>query len=353
MSAGQRIRRRRHGFTLIELLVVIAIIAILIALLLPAVQQAREAARRTQCRNNMKQIGLALHNYHDAHSRFPSPASVAITISTGIVPFTTTSWSTMILPFVDQAPLYNKYNQSVSEFSAANANAVRQFVKGYTCPSNPLAERHNTYTIPAGTPFLPPPAPPTGVAFSLQDGGPIDYTVTSGVRGDFFLKAAAGGWVTSNRTGWATWDIAVLDFPAANSGGQGGRIRDITDGTSNTTMICEVAGRNTLYRIGRPVPLSDPEAQAAFVAAGGNWADFVNGENWFTGRRADGTNTGNGGECAINCSNAQSVGAYSFHVGGAFFLFADGSVHFINQNVDGATLASLITREGDDIAGEF
>jgi len=333
-------------------LVVIAIIAILIALLLPAVQQAREAARRTQCQNNMKQIGLAFHNYHDAYGRFPQPACVAMTVSTGIVPFTTTPWSVSILPFIDQAPLFNKYVSEQSEWSAVNALAVSRFVKGYTCPSNPLAERHNTYTIPAGTLF-DSGFPPTAAPVTLTNGGPIDYIVTSGVRGDFSNKAQLDGWLATDRTGWATWSIGVLDVPVPGTGGEGGRIRDITDGTSNTTLICELAGRNTLYRLQTPVPLTDPEAQANFVTAGGNWADFLNGENWLEGRRADGTDSGNGGECPINCSNARGAGAYSFHVGGAFFLFADGSVHFINQNINLATLASLVTRQNDDIPGEF
>src|SRR5688572_18580233 len=120
MVCKPKTNRRSAGFTLIELLVVIAIIAVLIALLLPAVQQAREAARRTQCKNNLKQIGLALHNYHDNYQLFPAaiifPAyksSANCTADGQRFNLNTTGW-TMLLPFIDQAPLYNQYNSSMA-----------------------------------------------------------------------------------------------------------------------------------------------------------------------------------------------------------------------------------------------
>ena len=103
-------KKNSRGFTLIELLVVIAIIAVLIALLLPAVQQAREAARRSQCKNNLKQIGLAFHNYHETYNMFASPSTIGLTVSTGLVIRNGTSWCTAILPYIDQGPAYNLYN---------------------------------------------------------------------------------------------------------------------------------------------------------------------------------------------------------------------------------------------------
>ncbi|MCB1129315.1 MAG: DUF1559 domain-containing protein, partial [Verrucomicrobiae bacterium] len=120
----------RRGFTLIELLVVIAIIAILIALLLPAVQQAREAARRTECKNKLKQLGLALHNYHDTFRAFPAAFYRGTTTSPGW------GWGTMILPYIDQAPLYNQWVMTVSYDNGQNQTARRTKLAAYKCPSD-------------------------------------------------------------------------------------------------------------------------------------------------------------------------------------------------------------------------
>jgi prepilin-type N-terminal cleavage/methylation domain-containing protein len=128
-------KRLKRGFTLIELLVVIAIIAILIALLLPAVQQAREAARRTQCKNNMRQIGLAFHNYHDTHTKFPKPAMLRLTVSSGLIIRGGASWCTMLLPYIEQGNVYSLYNSSLSAYDPANAAAVKTVIPGsYALP---------------------------------------------------------------------------------------------------------------------------------------------------------------------------------------------------------------------------
>jgi len=137
-------RQKRRGFTLIELLVVIAIIAILIALLLPAVQQAREAARRSQCKNNLKQIGLALHNYHDVFSTFP-PGWIGV--ENGLPSPEGESgfaWGTMILPYLDQAPLYNQFNYTLAMDLAPNRGVLDNYLDVFSCPSDP---KPNTFTI--------------------------------------------------------------------------------------------------------------------------------------------------------------------------------------------------------------
>ncbi|MCA9113349.1 MAG: DUF1559 domain-containing protein, partial [Planctomycetaceae bacterium] len=127
-------RRSSRGFTLIELLVVIAIIAILIALLLPAVQQAREAARRTQCRNNLKQMGLALHNYHDNSGRFPLGELYAYN----------GNWKARILPFMDQGPLYNNFTWAAASFQSVSGAFIPALagtiVPALNCPSSPLPQ---------------------------------------------------------------------------------------------------------------------------------------------------------------------------------------------------------------------
>lgn len=339
----------KRGFTLIELLVVIAIIAILIALLLPAVQQAREAARRTQCKNNMRQIGLAFHNYHDTHTRFPQPAMLRLTISGGLNIRAGSSWCTMLLPFIEQANVYSLYNASLSPFDPLNASAVATVIPGFMCPSVPRGSSTYTNTIPAGT-VLAAGYPPTP-ATQTMTGGVLDYDTLDGVRSTFSTVAYTGQPAPGDRAGWGTWSLVVSDFPAATSGGRGGNLRDITDGTSNTILVGETCNRTALYRKGKLVPLSDPFAAAQAMNGSGTWADIFKGDTWVSGVLFDGT--GGDGPCAVNCSNARTAGLYSWHTGGATVTLADGSARFISENVSAYTLASLITRAGGEIMGEF
>jgi prepilin-type N-terminal cleavage/methylation domain-containing protein len=201
---------RRTGFTLIELLVVIAIIAILIALLLPAVQQAREAARRSSCKNNMKQIGLALHNYHDTHLKFPAGR-----YSLNGTTYSGHSTHTMILPFVDQAPLYNGMNTSLPFNVSPNYTALALTnISTFLCPTNPHTEGVNF----TGTLNPAPGADPNqdsarthyeGIADSLTHGRQASSLVIDDGDGLFFHDS----------------DVAM---------------RDITDGTSTTLAFCEI-----------------------------------------------------------------------------------------------------------------
>jgi len=344
-------KRLKHGFTLIELLVVIAIIAILIALLLPAVQQAREAARRTQCKNNMRQIGLAFHNYHDTHSRFPQPAMIGLTVSTGLIIRSGASWCTMVLPYIEQANVYNLYNTNSSPFDPANAAAVRTIIPGFICPSVPRSNNLYTLAVPAGVDLDGGgPFPPLGAALNMTS-GVLDYDTLDGVFSGFATVAYNGQPAPGDRAGWGTWSIRVLDVPAFSSGGSGGNLRDITDGTSNTILVGEVANRTVLIRKGKTIPLSDPEAQAQAVSGSGTWADLFKGDTWIGGKLYDGT--GASGPCAVNCSNYRNAGMYSFHTGGAQVTLADGSARFISENIAAYTLASLITRAGGEVVGEY
>jgi prepilin-type N-terminal cleavage/methylation domain-containing protein len=345
--------RRKRGFTLIELLVVIAIIAILISLLLPAVQQAREAARRTQCKNNLKQIGLAYHNYHDSFNEFPRCAIVETDVAGGMkFNNNTMSWGVSILPYIDQAPLFNLWNTSLSQYSANNQIAAATVLPAFLCPSTPRNGSVTTYTIPAGT-TLASGYPPTGQAYSFL-GGACDYLAPSGVRGDF-SNLAYTGFAVGDRSGVSTWAVKGTAGPNVilADGGKSGKIATITDGTSHTFLSVESAGRNVLYRKGIAVGTSDPEAAATSIAGGGAWADCIfAGDLWINGTGFNGGLGTGGGPCAINCSNGSHAGLYSFHVGGAHALLADGSVRFLSQNLAAFSVASLITRSGGEVVGE-
>lgn len=351
----------RRGFTLIELLVVIAIIAILIALLLPAVQQAREAARRTQCKNNLKQFGLGMHNYHDVFNRFPLPALITVNPGAGVGiggALTSSTWASSILPQMEQANVYSLYNSNFSAWEPSNLLAVQTKLSTFLCPSTPRASGIS-YTLPAA--YL------GGLVTSnlvLTDAGGSDYVPTTRVK-DRFLNIVYNTTGMASRDGWGKGGI-VSPNPAL-AGSQtipnGGSMRDLTDGTSNTTMIAEVAGRNELYRRGRKIaPVAGNPADEAFwnsLEGGGAWACPFQGAWELSGRLFDGT--GIAGPCGINCSNAKAAagslqdagGMYSFHTGGAQVLLCDGSVRFLSENISGLTLALLIGRADGEVLGEF
>jgi prepilin-type N-terminal cleavage/methylation domain-containing protein/prepilin-type processing-associated H-X9-DG protein len=334
--------RARRGFTLIELLVVIAIIAILIALLLPAVQQAREAARRTQCKNNLKQIGLALHNYHDANNSFPFAFMVG-------GDFNISSWGTMILPYLDQAPLYNQwnsccpaFNEAVAVFPAAivqqNLRVIQTPLEVFKCPSTSEADLHN-YGLPANA--AGPGVPPFNMSWRAARS---DYTTTSGIRGIYSNIAYANfpGGAGGQRDGVLT-PVGALD-PGSNVA----KFRDITDGTSNTFLVGERVGGSNVYRRKQ---IDAAMTSVAGPSQGGAWGDFLNGEHWPNGSLYDGT--GDGGPCIINCTNLRSRGHMSFHDGGAQFLMGDGAVRFVSENISAQTFAGLYTRGKGEVIGEF
>ena len=300
---------RHRGFTLIELLVVIAIIAVLIALLLPAVQQAREAARRSQCKNNMKQLGLALHNYHDTHSRFPPGASMeGVSGSCPDVAYANhrAPYSVLILPFMDQANLYNKFNFSQTfginyeiPGSATNDPLQKSTVTAFLCPSDPNATGSYTNYV--------------GVA---GGGAPGSSGCVSTVTNLFILY--------SNGIFFANSSIGF---------------RDVTDGTSNTYLMGE-----TKYVVH---PAGATPIKAGFWSSGiwsmasyryyTNLGAAIEGINQpYYGTDADGKN---GDEAAPG----RTFG--SKHVGGCHMLFGDGSVRFMSTNMDLATHRSLGVRD--------
>lgn len=292
---------RRKAFTLIELLVVIAIIAILIALLLPAVQQAREAARRTQCKNNLKQIGLALHNYHDVYNLFP-PGSVPATDGTAnFVNQASWGWSTFILPQIDAANVFDALGVnelSLREVTGANATSLGNL--------NRLFPALSFYQCPSDT---------TGP--NLQAGmrradfnGTNESGITNNWRPPTMNYIGVVGYRDVNRPlGPGSVPQRGMFYNASRL-----RFRDVTDGTSNTIAIGE---REMRCGAGSWIGNRAPRG------GGTRGADYTFGR--VTVLINDPVNTG-----STRCTDGFS----SQHTGGAQFLLADGSVRFISENID-------------------
>lgn len=378
----KRSKKQARGFTLIELLVVIAIIAILISLLLPAVQQAREAARRTQCKNNMKQMGLAFHNYHDVFNMFAAATwggvglngAAALTLNSG------TSWCVQIMPYMDQGNLYNQITETVANSTtgpynggyttAGGENLALTRIPAFLCPSSPDDPNPTSMFLPTGT-MLDDALPATPVNYTLT-GARVDYALPSGVRGDFSNLAYSGyAPGTPDRDGWARWSITVEDFaglPGAVQALLGSpllasadsqRIRDFQDGTTNTALMWENTNRNDFYRKRNKeaesgeITATDPEVAAQAAAGGGLWADTIKGDTWINGALYDGTTGADGGPCVVNCQNRRNAGIYSFHDGAGHVMLADGSVRMVSESIGALTFASLVTVRGGEILGEF
>ncbi|WP_339683226.1 DUF1559 domain-containing protein [Gimesia maris] len=305
--------QKRRGFTLIELLVVIAIIAILIALLLPAVQQAREAARRSQCRNNLKQLGLAFHNYHDNFLMMPTGYFQKGGYQTG--------WVARILPYIDQAPLYNSISSITGEINeitpwrSSSIGSRQEFttpIQVILCPSSELGSTAPTHsTVPAQH----------GGLHYRGNGGSVDVGLQSG------FSTSTHNYTTSG----------VL-YPKSKT-----RMRDITDGTSNTFLLGELSsalngwGSNTSFDDMMPW----------------TWATYVYGGD-----------TGGDGFLMIDTKATQypigssthsqyGVSWRSAHVGGAHLLFCDGRVQFLSASMNLDTLKGLATRSTGEVLGEY
>ncbi|MGQ0636285.1 MAG: DUF1559 family PulG-like putative transporter [Planctomycetaceae bacterium] len=290
---------RKRGFTLIELLVVIAIIAVLIALLLPAVQQAREAARRTQCKNNLKQIGLAVHNYHDTHNIFPH-AFYTHAVNTGNSQAADWGWTTYILPFLDQQGLYNTLNpgpQKIHTVAATldGARLLQTSLPVYQCPTDtgPQPNTLRPFTLING---VVPAINPLHMGKSNYPGCGGDINYQTGL-------------------------IVAVNISRV-------RIRDVTDGLSNTFLGGEKA---TLLR----------KNGVQLFAAAGLWPGYLNnqttsGANFNTVANHAGTaatmfkmQTGESATWVATPDQAFS----SWHTGGAQFVMGDGAVRFVNENI--------------------
>jgi prepilin-type N-terminal cleavage/methylation domain-containing protein/prepilin-type processing-associated H-X9-DG protein len=303
--------RTRRGYTLIELLVVIAIIAILIGLLLPAVQKVREAAARARCQNHLKQIGLALHDFHDVHGRFP-PAG------TGPVPpdpqFPNHGPWPFVLPHLEQEPLARQYHCEVSWFDPPNESARMTQLRILQCPSAETDRVGFGTTDPLTRPAM---------------GACTDYAPTKGVSDSLIRLGLFDAPLDLRGVMCIETDYRIPQETA--------RFVDIRDGTSNTIVVAEDAGRPTRWQMRQAFP--------EVYTQGGPWASGPN----CIALQGFNPDTGKGpGPCAINCTNLKEV--YSFHTGGANVVFADGSVHFLKSSINIRTLAALVTRAGDEVA---
>jgi prepilin-type N-terminal cleavage/methylation domain-containing protein/prepilin-type processing-associated H-X9-DG protein len=323
-------RCRRSAFTLIELLVVIAIIAVLIGLLLPAVQKVREAAQRIQCQNNMKQLGLALHNYHDANSLLP-PAWTYVPPPP--LPATVHSWGVRVLPFLEQSALYARYDFTKGLYDDPNSSVIQTHLRVFQCPATPESDRLYAFPVPAN---VLPAVPGGNLRASASD-----YTVTTGVQGrgwDVMVGPPAGGQRHGALRGKAPPDNFAVRLP------------DLADGSSNTIMVSEAAGRPDVYQ-GR-VKLVNPSPPQLPITEGAGWGDPFNGENWLNGSLFDGTSPAGAGPCVINCTNQTGRGLYSFHPNGVNAVFADGSVRFLQQNMAARIVCFMVTAAKGEVATE-
>jgi prepilin-type N-terminal cleavage/methylation domain-containing protein len=312
----------RRGFTLIELLVVIAVIAILIALLLPAVQQAREAARRTVCKNNLKQLGLALHNYADTYRMFPPGHMDTYTDFVSAGARHQFGWLTSLLPYMDQAPLYGRIDFGAADL-LVNAHLNPTFyavgtvdIPAFICPSDPVG-RFNVNFAPANyfgsqgnlcdcrdakCNGLFGHSSYTRLAW-ITDG--LSQTIACGetLKGDMNPDTVADNYIFTNASGSNALDVSTCQSVSPNA-----------------------SDRATVWFGGQP------QYNIMTTIRVPNDRQF---------------------DCIAPNYGCTNFAARSAHIGGAHLTFADGSVHFISQNMDTKTYQALGSRDGGEPVGEF
>ncbi|KAA1261688.1 hypothetical protein LF1_42430 [Rubripirellula obstinata] len=346
-DAGICVTRRssRRAFTLVELLVVIAIIGVLVGLLLPAVQAAREAARRMSCSNNLKQIGLAMHNYASVYRGFPASR---VNIKT---PDFEAGWQVMLLPYLEQTALFEDYQTNLTWSHPDNLPATEKSVPAFLCPTAPSERTMPTTAI----------MEERDIDYGSPRFGSSDYAAINNIRRSCWTvnNSEMPGRIQRQLPG----ALYSKDHKDPRVVGRGIRLSEILDGLSNTLMLVEDAGRPELYingRLGQNPDGGEVWSGTFFVEEGWGWADHqdsisldfadpITGLANKTDKSAP-YDVNVRGSAVMNATNDGEM--YSFHPGGAMSLRCDGSVQFMNESIDGLLMAALATKQGREVIEE-
>jgi prepilin-type N-terminal cleavage/methylation domain-containing protein/prepilin-type processing-associated H-X9-DG protein len=324
----------RRAFTLVELLVVIAIIGVLVSLLLPAVQAAREAARRSQCTNNLHQLGVATLDYEEAKKELPPiyvffPSGNPNRLDDDILAHGTHIY---ILPYMEQQATFAAYDFKVKWDHPNNKKAIDVDISTFICPTAPAPTERRLARA------------------NWPNNAYADYGINGRIS-PCAVRVLISTTVAKERSDWSGLITGVPHYATFDSHCNGGQalegqdghtyLKQVTDGLSNTIMWAPDAGRPDFWEDGiRKEKFSDG-SQA--ICTGSRWADPDN--EWWSHSLCS------GGRSLINCNNENED--YSFHIGGAQYAFADGSVQFISQDADVEVQIAIHTRAGDDLAGDF